>query len=114
MRERLVQEATTEAEYTAPDARRRFGRHRVMLSAKLCSPHGLSTAVLLDLSEGGAMVSAPLPVPKGSHVVLSRGVLDVHGVVLWVDGRRLGIQFDEPVDERIIAETVNAVPRSAH
>lgn len=94
--------------------RRRERRHRVMLSARLLSPAGLANVVLLDLSNDGAMVSAPLPLPCGSHVVLTRGRLEAHAVVAWAEGRRLGLEFDEPIPEVMIAEAVSATPRMAH
>jgi len=93
---------------------RRFGRHRVMLSARLYTPDGAVSAVLLDLSQGGAMLALPLPLPKGSHIVLVRGSLEAHGAVVWTQGRRCGIAFDEPVDETIVDQTISGVARSAH
>lgn len=94
--------------------RRRSRRHRVMLSARLLSPIGLSSVVLLDLSNEGAMVSAPLPLPQGSHVVLTRGRLEAHAVIAWAEGRRLGLEFDEVISDAVIDETVSAIPCMAH
>jgi len=94
---------------------RRHGRHRVMLSAKLYTTHGTATVVLLDLSQGGAMLALPLPLPKGAHVVLVRGDLEAHGTVVWSQGRRCGLQFDEPIAESVIDRTIaTAAARSAH
>lgn len=97
----------------APE-RRRARRHRVMLSARLLSPAGPLGVVLLDLSNEGAMISAPLPLPQGSHVVLTRGRLEAHAVVAWAEGRRLGLEFDEPIPDAVIDGTLSAAPRMAH
>ena len=94
--------------------RRRSRRHRVMLSARLLSPVGLASVVLLDLSNEGAMVSAPLPLPQGSHVVLTRGRLEAHAVIAWTQGRRLGLEFDEAIPDAVIEDTISALPRVAH
>ena len=85
-----------------------------MLSARLLSPVGMANVVLLDLSSHGAMVSAPLPLPKGSHVVLTRGRLEAHATIVWAEGRRLGIEFDAPLAREIIDEAISAVARVAH
>lgn len=92
---------------------RRHGRHRVMLSARLSTRMGEATAVLLDISEGGALVACPMPLAKGSHVVLVRGSLQAHATIVRAEGRRLGLQFDEPLDEDMVEAVVTPVARWA-
>lgn len=96
-----------------PRTIRRYGRHRVMLSAKLYSVHGETAAVLLDLSQGGAMLSASPPLPRGCKVALSRLGLDTEGRVAWTDGNRFGIEFDEPLDDSLVDHLVSRSPLHA-
>ncbi|WP_380874539.1 hypothetical protein ACFB49_48620 [Sphingomonas sp. DBB INV C78] len=105
----LGMEPATPAKYD-----RRHGRYRVLLSARLHSPLGASTAVLLDISEGGALVSCPAPIAQGTHVVLTRGHMQVHGRVARVEGRRLGVEFDAPIDSRLVADVVTPIARWAN
>jgi hypothetical protein len=78
---------------------RRHGRHRIMLAATFFSVHGESSGVLLDVSQGGAMLSASPPPPIGCRLLLERQNLEIPGIVRWVDGNRFGIQFDEMISE---------------
>lgn len=93
---------------------RRHGRHRVMLSAQIHTPLGASTAVLLDLSEGGALVACPMPLAQGTHVVLTRGALQAHGVIARVQGRRFGLTFNEPLAPAMVMDVVTPVARWAN
>ena len=81
---------------------RRHGRHRIMLAANLYSVHGELTGVLLDVSCGGAMLSASPPLPVGCKLLLERLNFEVPGVVRWVDGNRFGIQFEEAISEDVV------------
>jgi hypothetical protein len=93
---------------------RRSGRHRVMLAAEIYSVHGETSAVLLDLSQGGAMLSASPALPAGCKVLLVRRSLEASATVAWSDGNRFGLQFEKALDERLVdylvsrSETVNA------
>lgn len=78
---------------------RRHGRHRIMLAATFFSVHGESSGVLLDVSQGGAMLSASPPPPIGCRLLLERQNFEVPGIVRWVEGNRFGIQFEEMISE---------------
>lgn len=94
---------------------RRHGRHRVMLAAKLYSVHGETSAVLLDLSQSGAMLSASPPLPPGCKVALVRLALETDGKVVWTNGNRFGVEFDESLDEGLVDHLVSRSPvESAH
>jgi len=86
---------------------RRHGRHRIMLAATFFSVHGEANGVLLDVSQGGAMLSASPPPPVGCRLLLERQNLELPGVVRWVDGNRFGIQFEEPLSEPIVMALVS-------
>ena len=81
---------------------RRHGRHRIMLTATICSVHGEVDAVLLDLSRGGAMMNASPPPPPGCKLLVERHNLEMSGVVRWVSGNHFGISFDEPLSEEAV------------
>lgn len=86
---------------------RRHGRHRIMLAATFYSVHGEATGVLLDVSQGGAMLSASPPPPVGCRLLLERQSFEVPGVVRWVDGNRFGVQFEEPLSEPVVTALVS-------
>ncbi len=81
---------------------RRHGRHRIMLAATFYSVHGEASGVLLDVSCGGAMLSASPPPPVGCRLLLERQNFEVPGVVRWVEGNRFGIQFEEAIAEDVV------------
>lgn len=83
-----------------PDNGRRHGRHRVLLSARVYSVHGESPAVLLDVSEGGAMLSSNPAPPAGCKLLVVRTGLEAPGMVAWTEGHRFGVRFDEPLHEQ--------------
>ena len=89
------------------EAARRHGRYRIMLAATLYSVHGEANGVLLDVSQGGAMLSASPPPPVGCRLLLERKSLEVPGVVRWVDGNRFGVQFEEPLSEPVVMALVS-------
>lgn len=86
---------------------RRHGRHRVMLTATICSVHGEIDAVLLDLSCGGAMLNASPAPPVGCKLLIERHNLEIAGRVRWIDGNRFGVCFDEPLREDVVAMLVS-------
>jgi hypothetical protein len=86
---------------------RRFGRHRIMLAANVYSVHGELNCVLLDVSQGGAMLSAAPPLPVGCRLLLERHAFEVPGVVRWVEGNRFGIQFEEMLSEDVVLGLVS-------
>lgn len=97
-----------------PVERRQHRRHRVMLSARLHSAAGASTAVLLDISESGALVACPAPLPRGAHVVLVRGDMRAPATIVHVAGRRLGLVFDVALDAARVTDAVTPLSRWAH
>jgi len=78
-----------------------------MLAAKLYSVHGETAAVLLDLSEGGALLNASPAPPSGCKVLLVRLNLEASATVMWNEGNRFGLQFDEPLDPALVEHLVS-------
>ena len=64
-----------------------------------------------NLSTGGAMVESGRSLPIGASVQLDLPGLDPLGAeVRWAEGRRVGLQFDEPFDLRQLAPRTKPVP----
>lgn len=78
--------------------RRAMPRLRLAMPAKVQLMHGMENCVLDDLSQTGARVTLAgrLPGP-GAGVVLKATGLDVFGTVVWSEGSRFGIKFEEPL-----------------
>ena len=73
-------------------------RVRLGIPAKVQLLHGLENCLLDDLSQTGARVTlaGSLPGP-GAGVVVKAAGLDVFGNVVWSNGARFGIVFEEPL-----------------
>ncbi|MBX9662248.1 PilZ domain-containing protein [Novosphingobium sp.] len=78
--------------------RRAAPRVRLCIPARVLLLHGQENCLLDDLSQSGARVTiaAKLPMP-GAGVVLTAQGLDVFGNVVWSQGVRFGILFEEPL-----------------
>jgi hypothetical protein len=74
-------------------------RARVLLAAKLHTPVGTYEARLRDLSRSGALVESPAIVKAGMAVTFERGQSRVPATVAWASGIRVGLAFDQPIDE---------------
>lgn len=78
--------------------RRATPRVRLYIPAQVLLIQGLVNCLLDDLSQAGARVTiaAKLPSP-GAGVVLRVKGLEVFGNVVWSQGARFGILFEEPL-----------------
>jgi hypothetical protein len=74
-------------------------RARVLLAAKLHTPAGSYDARLRDLSRSGALIESPAIVRAGMAVTFERGASCVPATVAWAAGLRIGLSFDQPIDE---------------
>jgi hypothetical protein len=80
-------------------SKRSAKRARVLLSAKLKTSFGEIDARLRDLSRKGALVECMQVPPAGSHVVFVRGTTVVPARVAWAANDRVGLEFDNMIDE---------------
>jgi hypothetical protein len=85
-------------------------RARVLLAAKLKTPHGEIECRLRDLSRKGALVECSSVPPVGSEVVFARGSTIVPARVAWSAANRVGLEFHYMIDE---AEVLVQLPRAA-
>jgi hypothetical protein len=101
---------------TNVETERASKRARVLLSAKLETPHGSIDCRLRDLSRKGALVEcSPMP-PAGTDVLFVRGAISVPARVAWSQPGRVGLEFHYPIDEAEVlvpfkAGTAKAGPR---
>ncbi len=78
--------------------RRASPRVRLYIPATVLLLHGRENCLLDDLSQNGARVTLAGRIPGvGAGVVLCATGLDVFGSVVWSQGARFGIQFEEPL-----------------
>jgi hypothetical protein len=98
---------------SATDVGKRAARRaRVLLSAKLHSSLGDLECRLRDLSSKGALIECTTPPPVGSEVVFVRGKVAIPARVAWVADKRLGIEFEQPIDEQAMLVQLKHGPRT--
>ncbi len=81
------------------DGKRGARRSRVLLAARLETPHGEYDARLRDLSRKGALVECSSELPSGIEVTFVRGSTRVPARIAWSAAGRLGLEFHFPIDE---------------
>jgi hypothetical protein len=102
------------------DNRREFPRHPVQIAGKLISADMLCCVdvVIRELSEGGALVSAPTPAafPKRGYLWQAKTGTLFECEIRWRKGGRLfGLRFtDESTRDRLRALIANSAIGSGH
>jgi hypothetical protein len=82
------------------DNRRTSTRHAVSIAGKLAVDGVERPCTLMNLSLGGALLSAGAKIPMGSRVKITFNVpmaeeaIEVTATVRWSDDKATGIQFD--------------------
>jgi PilZ domain len=82
------------------DNRRTSTRHAVSIAGKLAAEGAQRPCTVVNLSLGGALVSAGAKLPMGTRVTFSFNVptmdevIEVTATVRWSDDKATGIQFD--------------------
>ena len=93
-----------------PDISTRTNRRdSLFLLTSLSAPDGhfRSKVRVRNLSATGLMADCPIPIAKGEEVVLDlRGIGPVSGSVIWVQGERIGVLFDQAVDPQQAREPI--------
>ena len=89
---------------------RRVKRARVLLSARIRTAEGDYDARLRDLSSKGALIECGVPAKAGDTVVFLRGAIGVPSRVAWATGNRLGLEFDQPIDENEVLVQIGRRP----
>jgi hypothetical protein len=76
---------------------RRADRVRLLLTARLVTTTDEYPVMLRDISLTGAMVEGSRLPGMGVDLLLKRGALEIFAQVVWVDGRRAGLEFEPPL-----------------
>lgn len=72
-------------------------RRRVVVHGVLETLDGATQVEVRNLSTTGALIEGPGIPPVGRGGVLKTGSLDCFGIVVWSDGSRCGLRFEEPI-----------------
>jgi len=75
-------------------------RARVLLAGRLETPKGEFEVRLRDISRKGALVECAKSPVAGTEVTFVRGDTRVPSRVAWAGKDRLGLEFDEMIDEQ--------------
>jgi len=94
----------------AAEGKRTAKRARVLLAAKLQTPHGEVDARLRDLSSRGALVECHEMLPVATEVVFARGKIVVPARVAWAGTNRVGLEFHYPIDEHEVLVQLSRGP----
>src|SRR3546814_2274000 len=80
---------------------RKAKRDSLFLLTSVSSPdgHARGKVRVRNLSAKGLMADCPFPIIEGEAVILNvRGVGPVSGAVVWINGDKIGVAFDNPID----------------
>jgi hypothetical protein len=84
--------------------RRAYPRMDVVLAASALAIARSRSVVVTDLSlEGAQLGGRDLP-PAGEDMLMLVGSLDAMATVVWRDGDKCGVQFDEAIADETIAQ----------
>ncbi len=92
-----------------PHGRRAAPRQRVLLGARLVTIVDEHEVRIRDLSATGARVEGDVPA-AGTDVIVQRGGSEFFGQIMWSDGMRGGIQFDEPLSPADLFTAIRPAP----
>jgi len=90
----------------------RSPRRRVALGGTLEMLSGNLSVDVRNLSCTGALVEGERVPDAGRDVVLKAPGLDCFGTVVWSDGSRCGIRFDEPLSQAEVVELHRITPEA--
>lgn len=82
-----------------PGGRRAEAREPILLSAALYSLGSSRPIILSDVSRTGAQLCVHDPLRCGQEVWIRIPPAEIFGEVVWTDGDRCGITFDEPLSD---------------
>lgn len=89
---------------------RRHAARRKMFEPVALHHDGITVrAHFLDLSCSGALVHSETPPAGGGNIVVEALGLERIGRVMWVKGKRFGIQFSQPLSEAEVESLIRGV-----
>ena len=88
-------------------AQRRHAVRRKMFEPVVLHFDGIAArAHFLDLSCSGALAHSETPPAGGRHISVEAVGLERSGRVMWVKGKRFGIQFSQPLSDADVAALI--------
>jgi PilZ domain len=81
------------------EQRRHTPRHKMFEPVTMCVRGMETRAHFLDLSLSGALAHCEAPPAANSYVSVKALGLGTSGRVIWVKGKRFGIQFSQPLTQ---------------
>jgi hypothetical protein len=87
--------------------RRASPRYSVLLNARAVTTAGTLQVTIRDLSLDGAMIQGAIAPRVGCRLLLHRRSLVVPATVVWQNGDRAGLQFDQPLSEQQLFREVD-------
>lgn len=75
---------------------------------------GRREATLLNLSAAGAQLMGGTLPAVGKDVLVACGPIEVFGTVVWAQRDRCGIQFDEPISPKEVAQLRRTAAEADH
>ena len=85
--------------------RRSQSRLRVRLPARVITLSGTFSAILADLSMGGARIQMERALKPGAEAVLQWGPYEAFGEICWVGDGLCGIRFHDFLSPRTVVAT---------
>ena len=73
-------------------------RLRLLLAAKLMLTTGELPVMLRELSSANAIVTGERLPSIGTDAILKRGGLEALGTIIWAEGTRACLEFEDPLD----------------
>lgn len=90
--------------------RRRYGRLRLRIQAKVITVLGTFSGLVVDLSLTGARVRLTNGAPRSGDALLQWDSHEAFGRIVWTEGADCGIRFDEPLAENVLLDMREATP----
>jgi hypothetical protein len=87
--------------------RRASPRYSVLLNARVLTAEGTLQVTIRDLSLEGGMIQGAVAPRVGCHLLLHRRTLVVPATVVWQDGSRAGLRFEQPLSEQQLYREVD-------
>ena len=91
------------------EQRRHTTRHKMFEPVTLRIGKAKMRGHFLDLSCSGALAHCETPPMTGAYVAVEALGLQTSGRVMWVRGKRFGIQFSQPLDNEAMTVLIRGV-----
>lgn len=103
------------APQTDPEAKNanRSPRRRVVLEGTIETLSNKFPVSVKNLSCTGALIEGAAVPDAARDVILKAGPLDCFATVVWSDGRRCGVMFDEPISQAELLALHRVTPEAA-